>query len=423
MLDALVTDFEARTVDPAQAGRALTEVSAFLNAHPEAAAAAFRLLHAWRGVWAQGGTQAPPLRTQEFDLKALSPGARAELAALAAAGGVSGDVPAASGAHPLPGSGWREAFLGGSAETEAQHYRHIAEQVRHMQALGAEHADGRPRRAFHQKGVGLKARFTVASTLAPELRVGLFQPGRTWDAVVRLSNAADPDDQAPNLHGLALRIAGPTEQDFLATSAPVSHVANAADQAQVGEALALGTLKGALKLLFARGPLFTVRVLSTLSKQTKKRAESLAQLSYYSRAPFRFGPVAARFVFQPIDLAAVQGSYAGPHRLTAELTHRLKAGPIRWTMALQRFVNEGTTSIEQGDSDWTFAISPPEVVGVLEIPAHDLDGAEPEALARAVEGWSFSPFNTTHHTPLGRLNRGRRVAYDASVAGRKQSGQ
>ncbi|MCB9549846.1 MAG: hypothetical protein H6706_28905 [Myxococcales bacterium] len=421
MLAKRLADFEARTVDATQAGLPLADLWASLAEAPDEAAATLRLLRAYAPIWAAGGTRPPPASLEGVDLQALSPEALAELRAAIDAGVASGQLAAPSGAtaRELPGTGWREAFIGGSASAEEAHYARIAEQIRAQQALQAEAADGRPRRAFHAKGLGLKARFTVATDLAPELRVGLFQPGAAYDAVVRLSNAADADDREPNLHGLAVRIAdgSPTGQDFLCTSAPVSHVADAAGQAEVGLALAHGTLKGALKLLFSRGPVFTVKVLSTLSKQTKTRATSLAALSYYSRAPFRFGPVAARFLFRPVNPGPAPG-FDGPHRLTADLTHRLKAGPLRWELALQRFVSEAATPIEQGDAAWPLDVAPAEVIGTLEIPAQDVDGAAEEALARDVEGWSFSPFNTVHHTPLGRLNRGRRVAYDASVAGR-----
>ncbi|MEZ4474969.1 MAG: hypothetical protein R3F60_30090 [bacterium] len=367
------------------------------------------------------GGGASPASLEGVDLTPFSPEVLAELRAAIDAGLVTGQLASPPGvdARDLPGTGWREAFIGGSAEAEATHYRKIADQIRAQQALQAEAADGRPRRAFHAKGLGLRARLTIHDTVAPELCVGLFQPGAGYDAVVRLSNAADADDRQPNLHGLALRVmdGSKTGQDFLATSAPVSHVADAAAQAEVGLALAHGTLKGALKLLFSRGPVFTVKVLGTLSKQTKTRATSLAALSYYSRAAFRFGPVAARFFFRPVNPGPAPG-FDGPHRLTADLTHRLKAGPLRWELALQRFVSEEVTPIEQGDAAWPLDVAPAEVVATLEIPAQDVDGAVEEALARDVETWSFSPFNTVHHTPLGRLNRGRKVAYDASMAGR-----
>lgn len=453
MWTELVADFEARISDAAQAKQPLTKLAEALKAVPSEAAMALRLARAWRPLWAGAP---PPISAESIDFTGFSTEAKAELAACSAAGLVSGPVPEVGGAEEIPGTGWREVYIGGSPEAEAKHNARIAEQVKEMQRLGS--TDGRPRRAFHAKGLGLRARFTVASSLPPELQVGLFQPGRVWDAAVRLSNAASPDDDQPNLHGLAVRIfsgaSAPEEviennelpsisssgasagsvparsaawrqplaeskQDFLATSAPVSHVNDAAEQALVGAALAQGTLKGALKLLFSKGPGFTFRVLGTLSKQTKKRADSLATLSYYSRAPFRFGPIAARFAFRPLDAAAPTGTYSGPHRLTAELTDRLKAGPARFELVLQRFVTEAKTPIEQGDSDWTFV--PSEPVGVLEILQQDLDAAEPEALAREVEGWAFSPLNTRHHTPLGRLNRGRAVAYEASVVGRGSS--
>lgn len=421
MWNELVADFEARILDASQAGRPLTKLAAVLADAPADAAQALRIARAYVPVWEKAPP--PPIDAQTLDCEAFSAEARAELAACAVAGLVIGPVPSAGAAHPLPGSGWREAYIGGSPEAEAKHYAQIAAQTRTMQAHGG--TDGRPRRALHAKGQGLRARFTVATTLAPELQVGLFQPGRTWDAAVRLSNAGSPDDDQPNLHGLAVRIFLESQhnpgtwQDFLATSAPVSHVTDAADQALVGAALAPGLLKGALKLLFARGPRFTLKVLGTLNSQTKKRAQSLATLSYYSRAPFRFGPIAARFLFRPLDAHAPINSYQGPHRLTAELTDRLKAGPARFELCLQRFIDERQTPIEQGDSDWSAV--PQEPIGVLEIPTQDLDAPEVEALARDIETWAFSPLNTRHHTPLGRLNRGRAAAYQASVEGRGSS--
>ncbi|MEZ4465001.1 MAG: hypothetical protein R3F43_11005 [bacterium] len=316
-------------MDATLTGLPLADLWAGLAEAPGEAALVVRLLRAYGPIWAASGTWPPAASLEGVDLTPFSPEVLAELRAAIDAGLVTGQLASPPGidARDLPGTGWREAFIGGSAEAEATHYRKIADQIRAQQALQAEAADGRPRRAFHAKGLGLRARLTIHDTVAPELCVGLFQPGAGYDAVVRLSNAADADDRQPNLHGLALRVmdGSKTGQDFLATSAPVSHVADAAAQAEVGLALAHGTLKGALKLLFSRGPVFTVKVLGTLSKQTKTRATSLAALSYYSRAAFRFGPVAARFFFRPVNPGPAPG-FDGPHRLTADLTHRLKAG-------------------------------------------------------------------------------------------------
>ena len=70
----------------------------------------------------------------------------------------------------------------------------LAERIQRMQDKARELAQHRDssavlKRGFHAKGMGVRAKFKFSPDLPDHLRVGLFQPGVDYDALVRFSNA------------------------------------------------------------------------------------------------------------------------------------------------------------------------------------------------------------------------------------------
>ena len=64
------------------------------------------------------------------------------------------------------------------------------------------------KRGFHAKGTGVKAKLKVRSDLPENLRVGLFQPGAAYEALVRFSNARGEvlGDLGKDQRGIAIRL-------------------------------------------------------------------------------------------------------------------------------------------------------------------------------------------------------------------------
>jgi hypothetical protein len=112
------------------------------------------------------------------------------------------------------------------------------------QLLVLKHADNpSPRgpvlRGQHGKQHGcVRAEFTVASDIPAEMRFGVFKdPGKTFDALVRFSNARKLDDREPGGHGMAIKLLNVSgeklgdepdslTQDFVLFDLPVFFVGN-----------------------------------------------------------------------------------------------------------------------------------------------------------------------------------------------------
>ena len=129
----------------------------------------------------------------------------------------------------------------------------LAERIQKMQATARElaqkkNSDAVLRRGFHAKGIGVRARFEVSTNIPQHLQVSFFQPGATFDALVRFSNARGEvlGDLTKDQRGVAIRVkTNPTVsispdddrniQDFLMTNTPISFARNPVQFIEVGE--------------------------------------------------------------------------------------------------------------------------------------------------------------------------------------------
>jgi hypothetical protein len=331
------------------------------------------------------------------------------------------------GPRPAPSTDWRELYLDGSPAAEAELFNRFALEIKQVQSRLAARAHApQPLRAFHAKmQAGItNAEFRVAERLPQELQVGLFKPGATYRATVRLSNASGmvQSDAKRDLRGLAVRLHldDGSNQDFLMTNAPASHARDARQFMVAATALANDSrVQVLLQLLRGLGLRETVRMLLVIVRSARV-VDSLAVEQYSSRSPLMFGPYAAKLRFQPQP--DVQAGCKSPRGRTGEnflrddLVARLRQGPVVWDLQIQRYVDPERTPIEDGTVEWQEADAPPETVGQLVIPRQDLTTAAADSAAAAVEALEFSPWNFTEGLkPLSSLNRARRGVYAASA--------
>jgi hypothetical protein len=97
----------------------------------------------------------------------------------------------------------------------------------------------------------------------------------------------------------------------------------------------------------------------------------------------------------------------------------LAAGPLRYELQLQAFVDERRTPIEDPTVLWREDVAPFVTVADLEVPPQPLDGAAAEAFAKEVEQASFDPWAAlAAHRPLGEIMRARKVTYYESQKAR-----
>jgi len=318
------------------------------------------------------------------------------------------------------GTGWSEAFIGGSADAEARLIDGFTSQANQLQDVNQARDGGPVVRAFHAGTLGVvtNAVFDVLPHVPGDLAVGPFVAGSTHPAVVRLSTATGTRGHRVHgdLLGIAVRLSTDSGiHDLLLTNGPVSH---ARDVRQFMISAMAFTAKWRIvaiaRILFAIGPRETVRILMALRRFTTHEVRSLALESYWSRSPYAVGPVAVKFVLVPVDAGPGTGPALDDASLRTELYERLRRGPVTFELRAQRFVDSHHTPIEDGSVEWKADVARPEPVARLTLPQQDL-ASQPEA-EREVDALSLNPWNTVGGIrPLGSSNRARKRVYQSSA--------
>ena len=137
----------------------------------------------------------------------------------------------------------------GSPEDERREFEALAglmmeAQLKSRKAAKAKTVD----RAFHARSIAAfeGATFAFDADLPEDLVVGFAQPGKSYPALIRFSNAASvpQPDTSKDFRGLAVRIlvSDDEQHDLLATNFPVSHARDARQFVYFAHALAGGSL-------------------------------------------------------------------------------------------------------------------------------------------------------------------------------------
>ncbi len=297
-------------------------------------------------------------------------------------------------------------------------------------ALQARHAKRGPGRALHRKHHhGYVASLDVHADVPTHARHGLFaRPGR-YEALVRFSNGshAAQADAVDDVRGIAVKVLGvPGEkvlgqastQDFLAvlgSSTPF----RTADEFVATIWASRSKPLAPFRLIGALGPGRAFAIIKQLVAGLKGPGRSLATRRFFSALPIQCGPYAVRFAFIPktTDGDAVP---SGRDFYADELAARLREGPVRYDLALQFFVDEARTPIEDGSVDWAEEVSPYVTVATLTIGRQDVGSERGRSITERIEQLSFDPWHAlVEHKPLGNLMRARKHAYVASAQGRQ----
>jgi catalase len=318
-----------------------------------------------------------------------------------------------------PSTEWRERV---TPDEEARFARY-AEQLGELQSN--ETAKRRtPGRALHRKQLlGMRATVEVAADVPAYARHGLFAQANRYDAQIRLSNGAGrhQPDRTPDVRGLALRVLGvagdgalgrpTTEQHFLFINQAAFSIATADEFAGLVQAAARGNLAVLRYMIGRHGLLGGLGAVRRLAKGLGQPFAGFARAAMHSAAPIACGPYAAKVRLLPdnsAEPAARKTDWA------ADLIERLAAGPLRWDLQLQFFVDAATTPIEDPTVVWPEAAAPFVTVARVSAPAQD-----PKVVAAEIEAARLDPWNAlAAHRPLGEIMRARKAAYYASTQGR-----
>jgi catalase len=288
-------------------------------------------------------------------------------------------------------------------------------------------------RDAHAKAHGcVKAEVNVLPELAQPLRQGVFsEPGKTWQAMIRLSNGnAYPQfDSLRDARGMAIKLFDVSgkpmlgdrpaqgEQDFVMFSHANFFVSDVAEYRQNVAAQADG------KKIMAFFPgwdprTWQVRHLFIALGTLAPPPDSPTQTTYFSVSPYKFGEANAKFRVMPDPdscpaYTLPQQNHDLPNFLRSALSQQLSTDrvPACFVLQIQRQDANKYMPIEDTSIEWREQDSPFETVARITLPAQDFDTP---ALNLACDNLSFNPwFGIEAHRPIGGINRLRKAVYEA----------
>ena len=297
-----------------------------------------------------------------------------------------------------------------------------------------QHREGtRYLRDAHAKAHGcVKAQVSVVADLDPTLRQGVFaEPGKTWQALMRLSNGnAYPQfDSIRDARGMAIKLLdvpgkqlmadqqARTEQDFVMFSHPNFFVSDVAEYAQNIGAQADG--KKVLAFFPKADPRsWQVRHLFIALATLSPAPASPTQTTYFSVSPYKFGAANAKFRVAPDPLSCPEyvlpkQNQDLPNFLRSALSQQLSTDrvPACFVLQVQRQNPQKFMPIEDTSIEWKESDAPYETVATVRVEAQDFDTP---ALNLACDNQSFNPwFGLEAHRPIGGINRLRKAVYEA----------
>lgn len=304
-----------------------------------------------------------------------------------------------------------------------------------------QHRDNtRVLRDAHAKAHGcVKAQVTVLQNLVPELRHGvLAEPGKTWQAWMRLSNGnAYPQfDSARDARGMAIKLLDvpgdkllnskvtAPDQDFVMFNHPVFFVRDVAEYKQNFAAQASGQKVQAFFPSWDPRS-WEIRHLIIALKTLAPAPQSPVSATYNSIAPFKLGPhnIKYRVVPDPQSCPPYQlpeQNTALPNFLRNALYQQLSLDrvPACFALQVQRQNADYYMPIEDTSVEWSEDISPFETVATVRVEPQDFDTREQNL---ACDNLSFNPWHALpEHRPIGGINRLRKAVYEAVSVYRHQ---
>ena len=328
-----------------------------------------------------------------------------------------------------------EAAEAETAESLRKTMRHITEKT---YANDGEHA----MRSVHAKNDGvLKGKIQVLDNLPPVLAQGAFAKPGTFDVVMRLSTTPGDilDDKVSTPRGLGLKIAGLAGealpgsasgiQNFVMVNGPVFQAPSAKAFLTNLKMLAPTADKGeGVKKVISAGLQAVEKGIEALGGQSVKimslgghpETHILGE-TFYSEAPFLFGPYIAKFAVVPISpfLIALTKKPLDmkdkPNALRDAVRDYFSSNDAEWELRVQLCTNLETMPIEDSTVQWPEDESPYIAVARITVPRGGM--LSDEQAAAEEDQLSFNPWHgLTAHRPLGSINRARQPAYEDIAA-------
>lgn len=308
-------------------------------------------------------------------------------------------------------------------------------------------------RGVHPKDHGcVTATFEVLPDLPPDYRVGVFQPGETYDAFIRFSNAAtqvgpdsnrDPSGRAGHgSRGMAVKLLGvegksllplhgALTQDFLMVNQPAFAFATVHDYELFNQTEGDGlpkflAWKAAMEA--SENPGAAQRALRTLQIVGRVTASAVVgdkgafeqppaspvDNTYHGAAVFQFGDGRVmKYRARPVNRSMEAPNVDDPNYLRTALIKRLASESVEFEFAVQVRTADQldiATDVENASTEWDDPFVP---VARIIIGPQQFDSPEQRVKC---ERLFFTPWHgITDHRPLGGINRARKAVYLKSV--------
>ncbi|KAG0046335.1 hypothetical protein BGZ83_008496 [Gryganskiella cystojenkinii] len=293
------------------------------------------------------------------------------------------------------------------------------------QGIRKQYTGGTARRDVHAKSTGVvKATFKVHDDIPVEFQHGVFIPGKTYEAVARLSNAsgdATQSDTKEDGRGFAIKLLNvPGEkllesdknaqtQDFVMINHPI-FLSNMATKYVALLTKSQGNAIQKATIPFSLGWKGT----KNAGILSKGRIGNPLQIQYYSTAPFQLGlgpqRQAVKFSIKPssprVDPVPAHGTDDYLFQATKAL---LEKESVEYKFMVQP--RKGPhMDVEDSMTEWSEKESPFQEIATITIPQQEIGGDEWNAFGERI---SFNPWHSLpEHRPLGAINRSRKVVYE-----------
>ena len=283
-------------------------------------------------------------------------------------------------------------------------------------------------RDAHPKQVGLlKAEFIIEKDLPENLRIGVFSQEKTYSAWVRFSNQNAPpaNDNVKDIRGMAVKlldVAGkkiidehkvtPTH-DFITISTDVFVTRNIEEFAELISALVGGKLR--LGFYFLTHPKNLWNFINA-----NKNFGSLLEARFWSVSPYSFGDHVVKYSIIPqSDFRTPVAETSVQNYLTSIMEKQIGEKEYCFDFMIQFQKDPQRMPVEDLSVRWKESESPFIKVATIKIPKQIFNTPEQNAFGDQL---SFNPWRCLkEHTPLGGVNRARKIIYDTLSAFRHSS--
>jgi catalase len=293
------------------------------------------------------------------------------------------------------------------------------------------------RRDSHSKAHGcVTGSFQMNDSVPLGLAQGTFQKGAHYDAWIRFSNGSQADDRSNDARGMAIKLLNVGGEQLLTGDGPKGnthdfilsnhHTFFLANISEYVDFMKVVSDKGnPLSFFFSANPLNWHPVEAWLARNfTTQPISNPLTSRYWSVTPYALGKQAVKYSVRPCGGADTSGQHADDKDfLAAALKDSLANGGACFDFMVQPrpdgFAYAGdpkSMPVEDATVTWSETVSPFVPIAKLTIPAQEFDSPAQQAFC---ENLSFTPWHATAmHQPLGRINRTRRVVYEATAKAR-----